>query len=395
MSAHDAERFQQALEESLTPDDEALRHDLLVVEALVHLSAPVANPQAVERMSQKWRAAVQAQSTPRPIVRPRFDVWRRAAAVLAFVLLAALGSSGGVVAASSSALPDETLYGVKRAWESLVVWVASLVGRLEDTLIHLAQTRYDELTRLLALGRATPQALDDFITAYERASALGGDPRLEDLQRAARLGLAQLPDLLRAAPRYEVLRAWLSMPDSLLEPKQPVDQAQVSPTPTPDVSSPASEQQAQASPIVDPILALSQTQAALAAQLEQTAQALALTQTALAPTNTPASSPTSRFAPTATRTPQPSPAPVLASLTPVLVASATPTPSATWTPLPLLLPTRVLPSLPATPLPVAPIVWTPTPAVIDPESPFIRLTIQAAHLTQTAQAAATEEGNAP
>jgi len=394
MSAHDAERFQQLLEElragSIThePTDAALRDDLRVVEALTRLATPAASPQAVERMSHKWRAAVQqAAPAPRPVVRPRFDAWRRAAAVLAFVVVAALGGGGGVVAASSSALPHDPLYGVKRAWESFVVWVVSLVGRLEDALIHLAEARYDELTRLLALGQATPQALDDFLLAYERAAALGDDPRLDGLRSAARLGLAQLPDPLRAAARHEVLRVWLDMPSP-----SPSDQTQASPAAAPASPTPPP---APASPTPDPILALSQTQAALQAQLEQTAQALALTQTALARLSSPTPSPTSRFAPTATRTPQPSATPTQGSAAPTQeAATPTPLPSATWTPLPL--PTRAqASSSPIAPPTGTPAVWTPTPASDDVESPFIRLTIQAAHLTQTAQAAATEESSSP
>jgi len=399
MSANEAERFQELLDElaagrisadelatpSLKMDKteaEALRRDVLVVEALAQLARPAASPQAVQRMSQAWRAAAQqATPAPRPSVRPRFDAWRRAAAVLAFTLLAALGSGGGIVAASADALPHEVLYGIKRAWEGLIVWVVSLAGRASEALIHLAETRYDELTRLLALGLATPQALDDFALAYEQASSLGDSPRLLALRNAATLGLAQLPETLRASENYEVLRAWLSLPAAPpLSVPQAAPQATASPTPLPT------------SPPPDPALALSQTQAALQAQLEQTTQALALTQTALASFSSPTPSPTLRFAPTATRTPEFSPTPT-SQPSPTPQPSPTSQPSPTWTP--LALPSRPLLSSTPSPQPAAPIVWSPTPAQGDAESPFIRLTIQAAQLTQTAQAAATEESSAP
>lgn len=394
---------------------DALRQDLALVVALLaeRVEAPPLRAETRQRQEAFLRQALQqtltnAKPAARPLSQsaPRRSVqfmWNRAAAMLALVLFGTLFAGGGVVAASASALPHEPLYSVKRAWESVVLFFASLFGQADDILLHLAQTRLDESLRLEALDLLDPadlEVLDEaFTAAIQRADAQSA-PQVLSVVTAILPQLDALPPALSASPQYARLRQTLHIrldeTSGLLTPALAVNVEIPKPSATPSaLASPS------AVPAVSPTPALSQDAIAVtltssALSLTQTAQALSLTQTQqaafTAPRTLPSATPTSRFAPTATRTPSPvpsataSPTPTLPSATPTL--TLTPLGRDTSVPRPSLTPTALIQH----------IIFTPTPIGFDPESPFVRETQQAAYLTQTAialTAAATEDSSAP
>ncbi|HJR18286.1 MAG TPA: DUF5667 domain-containing protein [Actinomycetota bacterium] len=106
---------------------------------------------------------------------------RLVAASLAAGMILVLGA-GSAVAASSSALPGDTLYGVKRAVERVSLAMHRDPGSRAELQLQFAATRLAEIDALLAAGEDPAEALDgleDALAGAEddalHAIALGQD----------------------------------------------------------------------------------------------------------------------------------------------------------------------------------------------------------------------------
>ncbi|MEQ8677724.1 MAG: DUF5667 domain-containing protein [Aggregatilineales bacterium] len=93
----------------------------------------------------------------------------RAAAIILIAVLIAMGSGGGVVAASADSMPGETLYPVKRMWESIIIVLASITGQLDDVWVQLAETRFKEAQFGVDQDALTPEMLEDLWQATQKA----------------------------------------------------------------------------------------------------------------------------------------------------------------------------------------------------------------------------------
>jgi hypothetical protein len=305
------------------------------------------------------------------VVRPSFwQTANRAAATVLIVLFVGLLGTGGTVAASASAMPDDTLYTIKRAWENFITALSNLIGRADSIWLHLASVRLEELQYLLAKGNLHPDQLADFNYALETAQIVADDesaPQVMSLITQAKSILQPTRDLI-ASPEYQktvqLLGATRNADGNFVW---------VLPTGTPN-----------AMPTITPILPTATNTA-----LPTITATLVVASNTPLPTATLRASATPRFAPTATRTPAPV---IIASATPAPpLPTLTATPSATLTPLPIPLLTQQAVNNPtATPLVVSRATATPTNNN-NVESPFVRETIQAVQMTQTAQVAVTEE----
>ena len=328
---------------------------------------------AVDALEARLRATMTApKPLPKPAPRrtPAYAfAFSRMAAMLVLGLMLVFGSVG-LVRASDQAVPGDTLYGLKRLWEAIVLALSPLSGPRDALWIQIAHNRLYEIDVLDEQGRLDAQTLTDLHRVlYELA--LVRTPQnetdiLELLQQADQL-LEQVAPQPDAQPVYNVLSAITqrsvdsgvpALPDSEypLLAESPLMQVTY-PPPSPTASATFT---ATASP----------TNTATASP---------------APSMTASASPTPR--PSATPTPSRTPTP---TLTATLPPTATLTPTATWTALPLpggAQLTAAAPTQPPQTLPSA----TPN-TVQDNTLPRERETQQAVYLTQTAQPPA---GNAP
>jgi hypothetical protein len=336
------------------PAARPLEKQLKLVMALQGLR-PSAMPQATVN---RLEARLQSQWKKAPL-KP-VSWWagmNRAAAVILLVIVVALAGTGGTVAASANSQPNEPLYAVKRAWEQFILLLAQLFGRADDVWVHLATIRYEELRELLGEAVALETPIENFNAALRQAQSIAdlqSLPTLNSLQQVARTTLVNHPRLL-ASPRYSELLATLGQP-------------------LPEITLPAT-------PVVEVSATPTFTATPSATHTPTATRTLTFTPTA---TQTPL--PTSRFAATATRTPlAPSETPREAN------AIVSPTPTLTLTPLGFLGQTRTpQPSRPsATPFLIFGTEVTATPS--SGEVPFMRETLEAVRMTQTAEAATTEE----
>jgi hypothetical protein len=335
------------------PEARPLELTLRLAQAM-RQAAPQPLPQAqVARLEQRWRAA--------PPAARRAPLWAgmsRAAAVVVAALAIALAGTTGTVAASASSMPNDTLYPVKRAWELLVAFIASLFQRADDVWLHLATVRYEELLYLLGQQIADEGALEDVNVALMQARLVADEQTAPLVERLAeRVRATVLAETRwRSTPAYaEALTILQALPTP--EPAVPLPAATSTPTPT-QMPSETPTPRPSETPTLTPTQMPSETP-------------------------TPRPSATSRFPATATRTPEPT-----ATHTPAPAVRQSATPTLTLTPLPL--PGTMRPS--QTPVPTStPIVLggaTATPNPNDPVSPFIRLTLEPIYMTQTAEAAA-------
>lgn len=349
-----------------------IQRELRMAVMAARLKAAAVMPDAsVNRLEARLRTQFKQQIKPvtlktRPVRRrlPVFAGKWAAAFMIAFLL--ALGAGGGAVAASANSLPGETLYSVKRAWESFVVLVATLIGRADDVWLHLAQVRFEELMKLAEKGGLSNRVLEEFSNTLEETIQAADEATTPDLVVFMMNAESQLQ---LALPSVEPLPGYDRMV-SLLKPlfddsgRLQVRSVVTITTPEP--------------PSATPVLPNPSATATLTPTFTPTAT---YTPTATAtdlPTNTPQQpTATSRFPATATRTPSPVPSET---------ASATPTntPTMTWTPLPLPGGTRIVP----TPVPEqtqSSTIIQITPVVTDGGDPIrIRETQGAVYATQTA-----------
>lgn len=302
--------------------------------------APLLSDSAVNRLESKLRAA----GRPRRAA-PPWAGMQRLAATLAVLFVLFLGSAG-LVAASSSSRPGDTLYGLKRLWETIVLAFSPMTGSLGELWLQIARARLGEAQAIAAEKRLSQDALSDLYSAM--AAAIQNNPTnpdgamtvyMAEVQIAMQTlvpetdALRPLADLIRAAavPQYDADGSLLPLPsDRLMLPL-----ASVTPTlpPAPSATPTPSE-----TPPPTPLATATASETPL-------------------PSATPSETP--RIPPTPTRTPSPTPS---ATLTP----SATPTPSATWTPLPLPGTPQFVPAATRPPderlpteTPISPLTFTP------------------------------------
>ncbi len=338
---------------------DALKPLLLAAELARRAELPTMSAEAVRRTGEMLR--LQARRAPKRALRPRF--WAgmsRLAAGLLLVLFVGLAGTGGVVAASAQSMPNEPLYEVKLAWERVIVFFAELLNMADEVWLHLAKVRLEEMAYLQSQGLLTPEqlaALQAAVEAAQRHASSGTQARLEAFMVTLKAHMDAFPPLIKASAPYQALLV----------------RVEGTPTPMPVLSS------LTPTPTDTPTSVPSPTP-------PEPTQTSTPTQTA-SPTITASATNTPRFPPTPTRTPTDAPLHIPSS-TPTWTAS----PTLTWTPLPMLgLQVTFTPSPTFTqsnvrPLPAA----TATPSKSS-ESPFVRETLQAAFMTQTAEAQATQE----
>lgn len=342
-----------------------LRVELSAALLVARLKSPVMAEEKVDALEARLRA--QMAAAPRITSLPpgrrswSLPLSRLAAAVL-IVLLCSFAAGGGVVAASADDMPGDSLYEVKRWWESVVLWVMGIIGRLDDAWLQLAQTRLQEVQYLAGLGQLSSESLDELRLAAESVVIFAdtlSTPDVITFMEAGRASLNQhiIPDDLTRAAFDRVIHALTPALDpqgrlmlvDMPAQTQFIDHA---PTATPTLT---------ASPTTTPILTETPTLTA-----------------------TPSPTATSRIPATATRTPTLTPSPTL-TVTP------SPTVTATWTPLPLVF------STPSGSSSSAPVIeqsqgvgGTPVPTGF--ATFWVRATQQSVYMTQTAIAVSgTEE----
>lgn len=277
---------------------DSLRAELQIALITARLKSPRLSDDKIDAIE----ARLLAKPSAKKVITPNFGGWRRSAAAVFLAILLVFGGTAGTVVASADALPGDTLYGVKRWWESIVIFIATIVGDTETVLIQIAQTRLDEVSRLSTIGRLSEGNLEDLASATR------------DVLRYNSVLNARVYDFLQTTQRVLI-----SLPnvDSPVIHQLSIEIAPML-TPTPE-QSPASDessvQRATPTPTVTvaPFVVLSPTMTATVFYTP--------TPTAPTPTSTP------RIPPTATRTPTP-------TATPTAPPPIVPTRTPTWTPFP-------------------------------------------------------------
>ena len=135
------------------------------------LKSPVMAASSVDSLEAKLMAQFDATIEPTNVIRPSFfrTISRSAAAAIIIALLL-IGAGGGAVYAAADDMPGDTLYGVKRFWETIVTAIASVIGQLDNVWLQLAQTRLDELLFLNTEDAIPdPALLADFTLSVEQA----------------------------------------------------------------------------------------------------------------------------------------------------------------------------------------------------------------------------------
>jgi hypothetical protein len=275
------------------------------------LKSPAMSAERVDALEAKLRAGAR----PAAVVEraPVFASFSRLAAVLAIAFLLAFGSGAGLVAASANTVPGDALYGIKRLWEAIILLFSPLTGQYDDLLLHLAETRLDEVERLANAGRLTPDALAWLYEATARAARAADAetaPKVLAFLNKSRLSLARLQPPSSALPVFQDVLRILDTSDGRLHP--PPDDLPPSrsgrPLPT---EVPTAAPTATVTPTLTPTATLTPT----------------VTQTA-----TPTATATNTVTPSRTPTPTPSDTPTITP-SPTLTPSITPSVTPSWTPL--------------------------------------------------------------
>lgn len=295
--------------------------------------------------------------------------WGRLAAIIAIVMLLALGSGAGLVAASSNSLPGDPLYGLKRWWEAIILALSPLTGQPDDLWLQIGRTRLHEVEQLASEGRLTEAALVDLHRAIYHLSGLttrGNLARLLDYITTVDTTLSRITPPAEARAVYE---------DVLAVTQQNVERGTVQQPPS---ELPASQIIVTATATVPPPPTLTAT-------ITPTPTATLTFTSSVTPSITPSATPTATATTTPSRTPRiPATATKTVTPTPSSTFTITPsiTPTATWTDLPL--PVGIFGS-PATATPDAPGAATNTPdAPGQAATERVRATQQSVYMTQTA-----------
>ncbi len=301
-------------------------------------------------LSQKQVAAIEARlisPSSRLFVFPQIS--KTAAAVVLFFFLL-MGGTGGTIAASANTVPGDTLYGVKRFWESIVLLIATLTNQADDVWIHLAQTRLGEAKTLAQTGKLAPEHLQELQHAIENAMSHNGDsPELDHLLQTTYHTLSTDPMFIQVEGSMLIIQQI----------------QQIEPLPTVEQLPPPTVEQHE--------MVITET--------PTVTQTWTFTPT-MTWTLTPTPTATSRIPPTPTRTPTASPT---VTHTPTPVLSSTPT----RTPLPSVTPVTLTPTMPTpqgngTPPTLIPgRVITSTPSPVATWYPWFQATFDACQLTRT------------
>ncbi|MCC3768081.1 DUF5667 domain-containing protein [Streptomyces sp. UNOC14_S4] len=151
-------------------------------------------------------------------LRPR-SRWSKGLAAGGLTVGVAAGAFGGVAAASSTALPGDTLYGLKRGMEDIKLGLADGDSARGGLFLDQASTRLHEARRLMERGRSgslDSESLSEIrrtlsgmqhdvseghrllSAAYKRDGSLGPMERLDSFASLHREGWSQLRDKLPA-----------------------------------------------------------------------------------------------------------------------------------------------------------------------------------------------------
>jgi hypothetical protein len=293
-----------------------LQAELQVALLLERLPTAALAAERVNRLERKLTARLQP-SAPKTIplrppqrAHPLRYVGKWAAAAV-FVLVFALGAGGSTVAASANSVPGEALYSIKRAWEQVILVIASIIGQADDVLLHLAQVRFEELEQLSAKGAIAGEQFEELSRTLEQTIITADattTPAVIRFMTAAQQRWSAIKPMPAAQPQYTRTAA-------LLQPR--VDRngklqlLTVLEAPVTPPSSPT----ATFTPLPSATLTLTPTQTV---------------------TFTPFPTFTPSYTPTITRTPTPTRTPVeLVQVSPTASQTPPPSPTATFTPLPL------------------------------------------------------------
>lgn len=345
-----------------------LRPLLLTGILTARLRSPEMPAEHVDQLEARLRAQMTAQRRVIYLPALRLAVGR-SAAIIVFIFMAFLGSSAGLVAASAQTIPGDTLYGVKRFWEEVILIVTTLIGSLDDLWLHFAQVRLEEVVSLSQQGRLTPVAF----TELYRATVHAGQSVKPQDQAKMTAFMNQALVALTALPHPQETEAVFQDVVALMRPvwdnqnrlQIPQDDQPPSLAGTLDVV---------ATPLPPPTVAVTNTVFFVSTLTETPTTFFSAT-----PTDTATATWTPRFPATATRTPTP-------TLSPTLTLTPTPTPTASWTPLPL---PQLPPGSGATVTPQSVPSGQPTPVTpplvvtLGGTAP-VRETQQSVYLTQTA-----------
>jgi hypothetical protein len=330
------------------------------------LKSPEMNPQSVDALEIRLRAQHAQMRPTRSLNISRLPLGiSRLAAAIAVIVILTLGSGAGLVAASADDVPGDTLYGVKRLWETILLALMPLTGQPGDLWLWIANARLDEANALADKGRLTENALIDLYTATYHASQYGygeGDATaiidyfnrayLALMNRNAPLGIeAVYRDMVEAVAPARVQNGTIIPLTSELPPSLLGTVPLASPTP------------------VEPTATFTATNTA-----SPTATATETPTITASPT--PSATRTPRIPATATRTPTFTPSPTA-------TVTFTPSPTMTWTALPL----PYIPPITGAATQVPPgFIPSNTPNI--PPTPDgterVRATQQSVYLTQTA-----------
>lgn len=302
----------------------------------------------------------------------------RTAAIFVLVLIIALSSGGGVVVASSDTIPGDTLYPVKRLWESIVLAVASITGQLDDAWLDITETRLKEAEKLAVQGELDQDAIQDlhsaFVHAIEHSSE--NNSRLITLASSIDVAFQQTTFWENAdtSVNQQIVNMTLAVHHNYTE-SQSVENVPSDDNSNEDRGESTPELTFTATPIIEETVDITAT------NIDVSENQL-LTQTQLPTmTFTPTATPTSRIPATPTRTQTP-------TVTPTSTPTLTYTPSATATDFPTSTPLPIVATASEGDLP------NPTPrsgqsnATATPLPtwyPYTQLTLDVFYLTRTAE----------
>ncbi len=293
---------------------ESLRRELRIALLTTKLKPPALSDAKVDALEAHLMNHLQKPK----VMYPTFIGLRRYVAGVIFAFFLVFAGSAGTVAASANALPGDGLYGIKRWWESVVIFVSTIIGNTETVLIQLAETRLDEMIKLQALGQNSAQNLSDLASATN------------DVLRYNSVLTAREVDFLQVTQNFLIQSEMIEMPlaQELLQKITPI-------LITVPEQSPASDMLSGDEPItptptvtVVPSVVLSPTVTTTFLPTEFVTQVLTATPSATPRIpSTPTRTPTSTITPTITTI-----IPIAPSLTPTWTAFPTSTLAPTVTP---------------------------------------------------------------
>ncbi len=167
----------------------SLKQDLGIALLASRLDAPRMSNTQVDSLEAHLRHTMSEahENTSAPLKTPKnvipFGIPRalsRTAAVILVVIIVVFAGSAGTVAASSDSMPGETLYPVKRLWESIIIVLATVTGNLDDVWIQLAETRLLEAQNEYMEGELSESLLSELYDATDKAiQHAGGSTELQ------------------------------------------------------------------------------------------------------------------------------------------------------------------------------------------------------------------------